>query len=277
MITGCSSGIGRALALTLAAEGASVIATARELDSVQDLATQGMDIRRLDVTDPAQVDAAVADSGPIDVLVNNAGYGLEGAVEEVADQELLLQYQTNFFGPWRLCRAVLPGMRARGNGAIINISSFGGEVPFPGMGAYRSSKFALEALSWTLHLEVTHFGIRVLDVQPGLVASDFGSRSLRRAAAATAVSPYAPMRKAADAAYPRMSPTSLTPENVATAVTRELSRPRGPLRLRVGDDAQRVLAIAHAGEEQYERYLVEELGFTWHRAPIGSDVNGDLP
>jgi NAD(P)-dependent dehydrogenase (short-subunit alcohol dehydrogenase family) len=279
LITGCSSGIGRALALSLAAQGAWVVATARRVDTIRDLGTKGIETFPLDVTEPAQVSRAVAYASPIDILVNNAGYGLEGAIEEVGDEELLLQYQTNLFGPWRLCRAVLPEMRARRRGAIVNISSVGGQVPFPGLGAYRSTKFALEALSWTLHLEVSHFGIRVLDVQPGLVASDFSTRSLRRATAATADSAYAAMRAAAAVVYPRMSPDSeaLTPAEVASAVTGELARASGPLRLRVGDDARRVLAEAQAGEEQYERFLVDELGFTWHPAAIDSQPSRDCP
>ncbi|HEX4213427.1 MAG TPA: SDR family oxidoreductase [Candidatus Dormibacteraeota bacterium] len=269
LITGCSSGIGRALALALAAEGASVIATARDLEAVRDLADRGMETLKLDVTDGVQVEAAVGAAAPVDVLINNAGYGLEGAVEEVSDEELLLQFQTNLFGPWRLCRAVLPAMRRRGSGAIVNISSFGGQVPYPGIGAYRSSKFALEGLSWTLHLEVEHFGIRVLDVQPGLVASEFGG-SMRRAAAATPESAYAVMRAEADAVYPRMSPAerALAPDQVAAAVIAELARPSGPLRLRIGEDTRRVLGVASGGDDAYERFLTEELGFTWHPRSI---------
>src|ERR1051326_7762865 len=172
LITGCSSGIGRALASVMASRGARVVATARDLGSIADLDLMGMKTVRLDVTDSASVEAALKAAGPVDVLVNNAGYGLEGAIEEVSDDELREQYATNVFGPWRLCRAVLPGMRQRGRGAIVNISSAGGRAPFPGLGAYRSSKFALEGWSWTLHFEVARFGIRVLIVEPGLVDSD---------------------------------------------------------------------------------------------------------
>jgi PPOX class probable F420-dependent enzyme len=187
---------------------------------------------------------------------------VRGAVEEVADDELFEQYDTNVFGVWRMCRAVLPAMRERGRGVIVNVSSFGGQAPFPGIGAYRSSKFALEGLTWTLRLEVAHFGIRVIAVQPGLVETDFATRSLKRAC--RPASAYDPMREAAARAYPRMSPKALPPEAVADAIVAAVALDRGPLHVRVGEDTERVLAAVRAGEEAYERYLVEELGFDWH-------------
>jgi len=263
LVTGCSSGIGRALAIELAAAGARVLATARDPKSISDLNAVA-ETARLDVSDPENVAAVVAAAEPIDLLVNNAGYGLSGAVEEVADDELLEQFQTNFFGPWRLCRAVLPGMRTRRSGGIVNISSFGGQAPFPGIGAYRSSKFALEGMSWTLFFEVTHFGIRVLDVQPGLVASDFGTRSLKQARGLEADGPYREMREIADAAYPRMSPTAMSPDFVAKRVVTELQKEGGPLRLRIGEDAEHVMATVKAGDDAYERFVVDDLGFHWH-------------
>lgn len=236
-------------------------ASARRLDSIAGLAQAGLDVVQLDVTSRDDIETALARAGEVDVLVNNAGYGLEGAVEEVGDDELLEQYDTNVFGPWRLIRAVLPGMRARKSGAIVNVSSFGGEVPYPGIGAYRTSKWALEGLSWTLHLEVAHFGIRVLDVQPGLVESDFGPKmkTARRLESA-----YDPMRECSAHTYPRMSPAGLPPEAIADAILAELRKDTGPLRVRVGEDAHRMVAAIRSGDEAYERYLVEELGFDWH-------------
>jgi NAD(P)-dependent dehydrogenase (short-subunit alcohol dehydrogenase family) len=267
LVTGCSSGIGRATALALAGAGARVLATARVAASIAELAADGLDVAQLDVTDDAAVRRVVAAAGPLDVVVNNAGYGLEGAIEEVADDELLAQYDTNVFGVWRVCRAAIPGMRQRGRGAIVNVSSFGGQAPFPGIGAYRSSKFAVEGLTWTLHLEVAHFGIRVLSVQPGLVETDFGTRSFKRARAIGPESPYEAMRAAAAPAYERMSPTGLSPEDVAEALTAELRKDSGPLRLRIGEDAARMTQAAEAGPAAYERTLVEQLGFEWHPRP----------
>lgn len=247
--------------MALAGEGARVWAGARRLESVDDLERAGLEVVRLDVTSRTDVQAAVSRVGEVDLLVNNAGYGLEGAVEEVEDDELLEQYDTNVFGPWRLIRAVLPAMRARARGAIVNVSSFGGVVPYPGIGAYRTSKFAVEGLSWTLHLEVAHFGIRVLDVQPGLTESDFGPKMKT----ARGLDPaYDPMRECSARTYPRMSPAGLAPEVVAAAILTELRKDAGPLRVRVGEDAHRMAAAIRAGDEAYERYLVEELGFDWH-------------
>jgi NAD(P)-dependent dehydrogenase (short-subunit alcohol dehydrogenase family) len=223
-----------------------------------------MQTLELDVTDPQAVDRCVATPQPLDVLVNNAGYGLEGAVEEVADDELLEQYDVNVFGVWRMCRAALPRMRERGSGAIVNVSSFGGQAPFPGIAAYRSSKFALEGLTWTLRLEVAHFGIRVLSVQPGLTDTDFGKRSLRRARLSKNGGPYAAMRASAARAYPKMSPTAQAPEAVAHAIVSALREDWPPLHVRVGEDGKRILATLAKGDDEYERYLVEELGFDWH-------------
>lgn len=264
LVSGCSSGIGRALVTELAEAGTHVIASARQLSSIAELKGPAVELVQLDVSDPDSVLAAVRYAEPVDMLINNAGYGLVGAVEEVADDELFAQYQVNFFGPWRMCRAVLPGMRGRGSGTIVNISSVGGQAPFPGLGAYRSSKHALEGLSWTLHFEVRHFGIRVIDVQPGLVASDFDTRSLRTARAATGKTPYQEMRDMADAAYPLMSPEAMTPQFVAHEIVSELKKDGGPLRLRIGADAKRVLAAAQAGDDSYEKFMVDELGFRWH-------------
>jgi NAD(P)-dependent dehydrogenase (short-subunit alcohol dehydrogenase family) len=269
LITGCSSGIGRALAIALADAGAHLFASARNRDAIADLARSNVELLELDVTDDQQIRRAVAAAEPLDVVINNAGYGLLGAIEEIEDEELFQQYDVNVFGVWRMCRAALPGMRSRRAGTIVNISSFGGQVPFPGIGAYRSSKFAVECLSWTLHLEVAHFGIRVLDVQPGLVETDFSIRSNRFGSGMGPKSPYEPMRVSAEHAYPRMSPSALAPSEVAEAVVAELRTPSVPLRLRIGEDTERMIAAVEAGDAAYERYVVEDLGFDWH--PLGRE------
>ncbi len=234
---------------------------------VENLREQGILPLRVDVRKDAEVVAAVEAAGRVDVLVANAGYGIEGTIEEISDVDLLEQYDTNVFGVWRCCRAVLPQMRERRSGVIVIVSSFGGQVPFPGIGAYRSSKFAVEGLAWTLHLEVAHFGIHVIDVQPGLVASDFGTRSIKRGSRTLAGDPYAEMREIAAEAYPRMSPTALSPEDVAAAIVNEVRHDHGRLRVRVGEDAERMTAAFEAGEDEYQRYLVDQLGFRWHPLP----------
>lgn len=263
LVTGCSSGIGRALAISLVRRGAVVWATARRVEDLDSLAEHGVTVRRLDVTNLEQVEEVVREAQPLDVLVNNAGFAVEGAVEEVADDELMAVFDTNLFGPWRMCRAALPFMRSRGRGTIVNVSSFGGEVPYPGIGAYRASKFALECLSWTLRLEVAELGITVLDVQPGLVASEFGAKMVRARAMDPEAGPYAGLHAGAQRAYSAMSPTALDPAQVAEAVVAELEAPSGRLRLRIGEDADRMVAAVRSGDAEFERFVQSELGFRW--------------
>jgi NAD(P)-dependent dehydrogenase (short-subunit alcohol dehydrogenase family) len=262
LVTGCSSGLGRATAVALARSGSRVWATARRLETIADLGTVGLDIAQLDVRDAGGAQEVLEKTGDVDILVNNAGYGLYGAVEEVADDELLAQFETNFFGPWRLCRLVLPGMRRHGRGIIANISSFAGAVPFAGGAPYRTSKFALEGLSGCLHFEVAHFGIRVISFEPGNIATDFAPRSMKTARAVC--SAYDGMRDAIECAFPKMCPTAMPPGAAADAIVAELARESGPLRVPIGADAEHILAVSRQGDAVYEQYVLKELGFDWH-------------
>jgi NAD(P)-dependent dehydrogenase (short-subunit alcohol dehydrogenase family) len=172
LITGATSGFGRAIAEAALARGDSVVATSRKTDGLQDLADEDrVLVTRLDVTDAAERQAAVAAAlerfGRIDVLVNNAGRTQVGAVEETTDDELRFLFELHFFAPAALTRLVLPTMRAQGGGAIVQMSSVGGQVTAPGFGAYCATKFALEGLTETLQEEVAAFGIRTLIVEPG--------------------------------------------------------------------------------------------------------------
>jgi NAD(P)-dependent dehydrogenase (short-subunit alcohol dehydrogenase family) len=186
-ITGCSSGFGRELAKVVLDRGYRAVITARDPRTVHDL-TAGRDGRalalKLDVTNKAEVAETVktaqATFGSIDVLVNNAGYGYVGAIEESDEDEVRAMVDTNFFGLARMIRAVLPGMRKRRRGFIVNISSNGGLQAFPGFGYYNSTKFAVEGLSEALEKEVAPLGIKVLLVEPGPFRTDWAGRSLKR-------------------------------------------------------------------------------------------------
>jgi NAD(P)-dependent dehydrogenase (short-subunit alcohol dehydrogenase family) len=187
-ITGCSSGLGRAIAERALAAGCRVVVTARSQDDAKGVAAACPErslALSLDVTDPHSVEAAVAQaqawSGGLDVLVNNAAYGLYGAVEEVADAEIRRLFETNLFGVGRMVRAVLPLLRARGSGTIVNVGSIAGIVGGPGNGYYAASKFALEGLSEALHAELKPLGIRVILLEPSGIRTDFHNRSYRRA------------------------------------------------------------------------------------------------
>ena len=177
LVTGCSSGIGRAVAKRLHAAGYPVYATARRPEVLADLAAEGMTTLALDVTDEASMEAAVAhvvdDHGAVGVLVNNAGYALQGTVEETSMEEVRRQFETNVFGLVRLTQLVLPGMRGQEWGRVVNVGSMGGRFTFPGGGFYHASKHAVEAISDALRLEVAPFGVRVALVQPGPVRSAF--------------------------------------------------------------------------------------------------------
>ncbi len=195
LVTGCSTGIGHATAKAFLAAGWSTYATARRPETLADLAAAGARTLALDVTDDASMRAAVEQVGVVDVLVNNAGYSLGGPVEEVSLDDLRRQFETNVFGLVRLCQLVLPGMRARGSGRILNLSSMGGRLTLPGGGSYHATKHAVEALSDALRFEVAPFGVQVVVIEPGPVATAFGDTAVRTLEAtgdqATSTSPYA--------------------------------------------------------------------------------------
>ena len=188
-ITGTSKGFGRVWAEAALERGDKVAATARDVASLQPLAErygERVALIALDVTDKAAVAAAVAETlrrfGRIDVAVNNAGYGLFGAIEEVSEAEARAQLDTNLFGALWVTQAVLPAMRARKGGHIIQVSSIGGVNAFPTIGLYHASKWALEGFSQALAAEVAGFGIKVTIVEPGGFATDWGGPSAKRAA-----------------------------------------------------------------------------------------------
>jgi len=248
-ITGASSGFGMAFARYALDRGYNVVATARstaKLAALVEAAPQRVLAHKLDVTAPgAALAAAIARFGRIDVLINNAGYGIIGAVEETPEAELRAQLETNFFGAVAVIRAVLPQLRHQRGGAIVNVSSMGGQMSFAGAGAYSASKFALEGLSEALAPELAPFGIKVLIVEPGAFRTGFAADALR----------YMPMMEAyqgvmsatRDLAHAMHGTQAGDPYKAARAIERALAAQTTPLRLQLGGDA--IEAVRQHGEK----------------------------
>ena len=204
LITGCSSGIGHATAELLAREGWTVYATARKPETLSDLEGAGCKPLSLDVTDEASMSAAVNTvveaEGAVGVLINNAGYSQSGAVESVPIDQVRRQFETNVFGLVRMCQLVLPGMREQHWGRIVNLSSMGGRLTFPGGGMYHATKYAVEAISDALRFEVRGFGVEVIIVEPGLIVTNFGETAAASVGPGETGGPYAGFnRKVAEA------------------------------------------------------------------------------
>jgi NAD(P)-dependent dehydrogenase (short-subunit alcohol dehydrogenase family) len=240
MITGCSSGLGRSLVERALAAGDRVVATARSMESLQPLLRLSADslvVTALDVTKPDQVRAAVAEAhaawGRIDVVVNNAGYGLIGAVEECSDEQLARNLDTNLMGPIRVIRAVLPMLRRQGSGHLIQISAAAAISNYAGFGIYGASKCGLEGISEALRAELAPLGIRVTIVQPGPFRTDFISRSMERAA--TVIPEYASTSGRFAQFLERMSGRQPgDPDRAAAAIVDMVHQGKAPLRLALG-------------------------------------------
>jgi NADP-dependent 3-hydroxy acid dehydrogenase YdfG len=226
-VTGASSGIGRATAIELARRGHLVFAAARRGEVLADLAAATPNLRAvsLDVTDPDSVRRAWATieagsgGGGVDVLVNNAGFALTGPIEILADADVQRQFATNVFGLLAVTRAALPAMRARGSGRIINLSSLVGRTTFPGMGVYGATKYAVEALSDALRQEVAGFGIQVVIIEPGFVATSLGDAADARAAAGQEIpDAYAGMVAGGARYVAAQIAKGIKPEQVAAAI-----------------------------------------------------------
>jgi NAD(P)-dependent dehydrogenase (short-subunit alcohol dehydrogenase family) len=243
LITGCSSGIGHATAVTLAERGWTVYASARRPEAIADLAQKGCKTLALDVTDEASMEAAVNQvieaEGAVGVLVNNAGYSQSGAVETVPIDEVRRQFETNVFGLTRMCQLALPGMRDQRWGRIVNIGSMGGRVTFPGGGIYHATKYAVEAISDALRFEVRGFGVEVILIEPGLIVTGFADAATATVAPDES-GPYAGFNQAVakltTGAYEGpMSRLGGGPEVVAKTIAGALAsgrpRPRYPVTL----------------------------------------------
>jgi NAD(P)-dependent dehydrogenase (short-subunit alcohol dehydrogenase family) len=243
LITGCSTGLGRAFAEAVLARGDHAVVTARDVTKVQDLADKHPDTALalpLDVTDDAQVAAAVAAAeerfGRVDVLVNNAGYGYRAAVEEGTDEDVRQLFDTHVFGTVRTVKAVLPGMRARRSGTIVNLSSIGARICPEGSGYYAAVKAAIEALTLSLRKEVAPLGITAMVVEPGGFRTDFAGRSLTQSAQ--------PIADYADTAGKRRKEHDTVhgtqpgdPAKAAAALITAVESDEPPYMLLLGDDA----------------------------------------
>lgn len=241
-ITGASSGFGRAFAEHALTQGHNVVATARNLaalDGLADRAPERVLTLALDVTRQADADAAVegaiARFGRIDVLINNAGYGVVGAFEETSDADLRAQMETNFFGAMNVIRAALPGLRAQRSGAIVNMSSLGGQLSFAGFSAYSATKFALEGASEALAQEVAPFGIKLLIVEPGQFRTNLAGTGMRHMPVIEAYREV--MGGTRDFARAMHGTQEGDPRRAAAAIETVLDAPNTPLRLQLGADA----------------------------------------
>jgi NAD(P)-dependent dehydrogenase (short-subunit alcohol dehydrogenase family) len=248
VITGSSSGIGLESALALARNGYTTYATMRSPDKDTSIKAavqnEGLPIRviPLDVTNDSSVknavDQIISEVGRIDVLVNNAGYGLLGALEDLALEEIKSQFETNFFGPIRVIQAVLPTMRKQRSGRIINISSGNGIFGLPGASAYVSTKFAIEGLSESIAYELEPFGIRVILIEPGFIRTNFANAIVVAKRAQDSASPYPEMMQKLMAVAAKLAKNASDAELVANIVLDAASNSSPSLRYLAGKDME---------------------------------------
>jgi NAD(P)-dependent dehydrogenase (short-subunit alcohol dehydrogenase family) len=253
LITGATAGIGRHTAIHFARAGRRVIATGRNREALARLqadAAAPLDVVRLDVTDPASIAEAAAevtritDGHGVDVLINNAGYGLAAPLAEVTDEDLRAQFETNVFGLMAVTRAFLPAMRARGKGRIINVSSVGGRMTFPLFGAYHASKYAVEALSDALRLELAPFGIDVVVIEPGPIRTEFAERAVATVEKYRSdASPYAPIYARTDEIKRLADGRSVGPEHITRVMARAIDARRPSARYVAPFSSRLMLAL----------------------------------
>jgi short-subunit dehydrogenase len=261
IVTGCSSGIGRATAMELSTRGYEVIATARRRETLDELKVA--QTLELDVDSDASVAAALKAAGPVDVLVNNAGFGVEGAVESVPLADVRAMFETNFFGAARMIQAFVPGMRERGTGTVVNVTSTAGIASPPLGGYYAASKFALEALSEALHLEARHFGVRVVVIEPGFIDTRFGENVVDHRAEP---GPYEELGRLWQEASARLNGDEAPPgpELVAAVIANALESERAQLRWPVGNDAEMVAAARQGMTyDDFEAAMRQVLALDW--------------
>src|SRR6186713_232081 len=257
LITGAARGIGMATAQVLANRGHSVVAT--DISALSGL--EGIQAHVLDVTSDDSVARCLEEVGPLDAIVNNAGISGPGPVEGYPLHGFRQMFETNTLGPLRAIQAVLPAWRKRGSGVIVNVSSVNGRVGSPLRAAYSASKFALEALTEVLHLEVRHFGIRSVIIEPGAIATGIKAIEPHRGPA-----DYAGLWEQCSGADAKTTGPSGPPgpEVVALAIASAIEDPATPLRVPVGQDAQMILGARRSLDDQaFEDAMRKAVGLTW--------------
>jgi NAD(P)-dependent dehydrogenase (short-subunit alcohol dehydrogenase family) len=270
VVTGSSSGIGLATSIALARNGYLTYATMRNLakrDSIQSIADkQHLSIRvvQLDVTDENSIKSAIqsilSEAGRIDLLVNNAGYVLTGAFEDIGINEIKALYETNVFGVIRVTQAVLPIMRKQGSGRIINISSGAGRIGYPGGSAYVSSKFALEGLSESMAYEIEQFGIRTVLVEPGFVRTKIGENMAISKKTQDPNSPYSQMMQMMSSNQERMLENGSDADLVASVVAEAATAKEPNLRYLAGKDVQQMMAAKKSrSDEEFQKMMKQGL------------------
>ncbi len=275
-ITGASSGFGAAFARHALEQGHNVVVTARRLDKLEQIAAIAPDrvmAMQMDVTDPAQIAEAIAATedrfGGIDVLINNAGYGIVGAVEESPEVELRAMMETNFFGAVAVTQAALPMMRKRRKGAIVMMSSLGGQLSFGGFGPYSASKFALEGMTEALAQEIAPFGLKAMIVEPGAFRTEFADSALRHMPRINAYDEIVGGTR--DFAKGMHGTQAGDPMKAASAIEAALESERTPLRLALGDDA--INAIRDHSEDLLAELAVwEQVGRSVNHEDVAQDA-----
>jgi NAD(P)-dependent dehydrogenase (short-subunit alcohol dehydrogenase family) len=275
VVTGSSSGIGYETALLLARNGFYTYATMRNLNKAKEIIENAknnslpLKVLELDVTSDRSVSESIADiyreSGRIDVIVNNAGYALVGAVEDLSMEELRAQLETNFFGAVRVTKAVLPQMRKQKSGTIVNITSMGGRIAIPLDPGYHATKFALEGLSESMQYETRPFGIRIIVIEPGVVNTNFYGGSLKMAKMSvdpSNPSPYSQMLQGLEKAAGQMVKSSIPPTEVAKVIVNAVSFDNPDFRYIVGDDAVQLLEAAKKISDRELREAIEQRFFS---------------
>jgi NAD(P)-dependent dehydrogenase (short-subunit alcohol dehydrogenase family) len=272
IVTGSSTGIGYETSLALARNGFLTYATMRNLKKAQNIKSVAtkesltLYVNQLDVTDDASVKNAVEaisseTRGRIDVLVNNAGYGLNGAFEDLAMDEIKAQYETNVFGLIRVTQAVLPTMRRQKSGTIVNISSGAGRFGFPSGSAYVSTKFAVEGLSESISYELEPFGIKVVIVEPGVIRTNFGNGLVVAKKSQHPNSPYSQMMKKIANSFEELMKNSSSPDLVANVVLKAVKDENPSLRYLAGNDVEQWLGAKRTMSDE-EFYKMMSQNFT---------------